>query len=315
MIHVSQCCILGRIIRIGGTLIDPSVWWEGFVALEWESICTSYSRETAKQEVIYSWRSVLMCRAVSSCDATPSFPRKLWSPLWEEAGGRNTTMFSGFILPKDSAQPREMSSALTHPKAGETKSCGRGCWPGEASLPKLLLRVGNNTVRRGLTKRQRALVTLLHRSSLAESGVLAHKTGFSRASLLFHSRANSPFQQRSNRKNEIRIEIFNAKQGEKEPQFTSCYELRMWYIPVLLLTTICGRDAQDVDLFLLSSTNSYSHKILTAVHRSIAWKWLEWKTNFLQTHLIQHFHHLYFVQFHLIFDDNWNCLRGFISSG
>lgn len=117
MIHVSQCCVLGRIVRIGGTLIDPSVWWEGFVGLEWGSVCTSYSRETAKQEVIYSWRSVLRCRAVSSCDATPSFPRKLWSPLWEEAGGRNTIMFSGFILPKDTATANRNVFCLNSPQS------------------------------------------------------------------------------------------------------------------------------------------------------------------------------------------------------
>lgn len=102
MLHLRQNC------KRGETLMDPSMRWEGFVALEWQSICTSYSSETAKQEVIYSWRIALVCRTVSSCDATPSFPRKFWSPLWVEAGGRSPTVFSGFILHKDSAQPTEI---------------------------------------------------------------------------------------------------------------------------------------------------------------------------------------------------------------
>lgn len=53
-------------------------------------------------------------------------------------------MFSGFILPKDSAQPTEIRliSALTHPKGGETKGCVRGCGSEEVAFPKLLLRVG-----------------------------------------------------------------------------------------------------------------------------------------------------------------------------
>lgn len=125
-----------------------------------------------------------------------------------------------------------------------------------------------------------ASVALLDLSILAELGMPAHKNGFSRAGYSFHSRANSPFQQRSYSKKEIRVEIFHANQGEKEPQLTSCYESRVWYILVLLLTTIHSRDAQGAGLSLPSSTNSYSHKILTAVHRGIARKWPEWKMEF-----------------------------------
>lgn len=62
-----------------------------------------------------------------------------------------------------------------------------------------------------MNKRERASGALLDLNFLAETGIPAHKKGFSRASYPFHRRANSPFQQRSNSKKEIRIEIFHVK--------------------------------------------------------------------------------------------------------
>lgn len=123
--------------------------------------------------------------------------------------------------------------------------------PFQSCCSDWVCRSESNTVRRGLNKRQRAAGALLDLSSLEE--IPAHKKGFSRAGYPFHRRVNSPFQQRSNSKKEIRIEIFHVNQGEKEPRSTSCYELRMSYISVLLLT---ARYAQGVDLSLPSSTNS-----------------------------------------------------------
>lgn len=79
------------------SLTDQSMRRKGFAARSAalvfkktpESVCTSlsYSREATEQEVTYWCGSVLVCRAVSSCAAASSLPRKLRSPLREEAGG------------------------------------------------------------------------------------------------------------------------------------------------------------------------------------------------------------------------------------
>lgn len=90
--HVSRYCITYRIVRLTKLLRTHLCDGKGLqLSLVQESTCTSlsYSRGSTKQEVAYSCRSVLVCRAAISCAAPSSLPRKLWSPLWVEAGGRS----------------------------------------------------------------------------------------------------------------------------------------------------------------------------------------------------------------------------------
>lgn len=144
MTRVCRCCITCRIVRLMKLLWTHLCDGKGLqLSLVQKSICTSlsYSREATKQEVTYSCRSTLVCRAVSSCAATSSLSRKLWNPLWEEAKAGAQAMLSGFNLPQDSTASRKMSSALTHPKAGETEVGGSGCGSEAAALAKLLLGV------------------------------------------------------------------------------------------------------------------------------------------------------------------------------
>lgn len=168
-------------------------------------------------------------------------------------------------------------------------------WLWRSSLAKVaaqrrFCRSGNDTVRRALNKRQRASVALLDLGSLGKPGIPAGKNSFSRAGYPFHSRTNSPFQQRSNgKKKKIKIEIFHVNRGEKEPQFTSCYELRMWYNPVLQYMVEMPR----VWIYLCYLQPILTHtKLSLPLTGVLSGNYLNERQNFLQRHLIQHFHHL-----------------------
>lgn len=168
MIHVSQWCVTCRIVRLLKALWTHLCNGKGLqLSLVRESICTSlsYSREATKQDMTYSCRSVLVRRAVSSCAASSSLPRKLWSPLWEEAGGRNPS--NTLWLHPSPAQYTASRNAFCPDSSqswGNRGRCER-MWLWRSSLGKAAPRSrsapsGNCTISRGLNKRQMASVAV-----------------------------------------------------------------------------------------------------------------------------------------------------------
>lgn len=144
--HVNRCCTTRRIVRLMKIRYTHLCAGKGFqLSLAWESIRThlSYSGEATKQEVTFSCRSVLVCRAVSDCAVASSLPGKLSRPLWEDAGGRSpSNALRLHPSPGQRAASRNMPSALTHRKARDIEGGVRGCDSEEAALAKLLLGVG-----------------------------------------------------------------------------------------------------------------------------------------------------------------------------